>query len=67
MRAHVGDELVVKGRHVGDDDRVGTITDIHGEDGAPPFVVTWEDGHESIFIPTSAMIVEHRPAGRKAR
>ena len=41
MRAQVGDELIVRGRHVGDEDREGMITEIHGENGAPPYFVRW--------------------------
>jgi hypothetical protein len=65
MRAEVGDELVVRGRHVGDVDRDGMITEIHGENGAPPYVVRWEDGHESVFVPSSDTHVEHRPARQR--
>jgi hypothetical protein len=36
MHVEAGDELVVQGRHVGDEDRRGVIIKIHGEGGAPP-------------------------------
>ena len=36
MHAEVGDEIVVRGRHVGDEDRKGLIIEVHGEGGAPP-------------------------------
>jgi hypothetical protein len=62
MRAIVGDELIVRGRHVGDTDRQGVIMEIHGEDGAPPYLVRWKDGHESLFTPSSDTFVEHLPA-----
>ena len=62
MHAEVGDELVVRGRHVGDEDREGVIIGIHGEGGTPPYLVRWEDGHESVFFPSSDTHVEHRPA-----
>jgi hypothetical protein len=69
MKARVGDELIVKGLHVGDADRRGVITEIHGEDGAPPYLVRWSDGHESSFFPTSGIMVEHvrLPADRQAQ
>jgi len=60
MRADVGDELVVRGRHVGDEDREGVIIEIHGEQGAPPYLVRWEDGHQSVFVPSSDTLMEHR-------
>lgn len=62
MRAEIGDELIVRGRHVGDEDREGMITEVHGEDGAPPYLVRWSDGHESVFFPSAGTLVEHRPA-----
>ena len=52
MKAQVGDELVVKGRHVGDHDREGVIIEVRGEAGGPPYLVRWSDGHESSFYPT---------------
>ena len=59
MKAHIGDELVVKGRHgrrpwtVRDDSRV------RGEAGGPPYLVRWSDGHESSFYPTTGSVAEH--------
>jgi Domain of unknown function (DUF1918) len=67
MRAEVGDEVIVRGRHVGDEDREGVITEIHGESGTPPYVVRWKDGHESVFAPSSDTLVEHRPAREPPR
>jgi len=62
MRAQVGDELTVKGRHQGDGDRHGEIIKVDGSDGAPPYVVRWQDGHESVFFPSSDTEIEHHPA-----
>ena len=67
MQAKVGDELTVKGRHQGDEDRHGKIIEIHGQDGSPPYRVRWRDDHESIFFPTSGTTDEHHPAGKPAR
>jgi len=67
MQAAVGDELTVKGRHQGDEDRHGKIIEIHGQDGAPPYRVRWQDDHESVFFPTSGTVVEHHPAARPSR
>ena len=65
MRANVGDELVVRGHHVGDENREGVIIEVHGEGGAPPYLVRWRDGHESVFFPSSDTAVEHHPSGSK--
>jgi Domain of unknown function (DUF1918) len=62
MRAEIGDEIVVRGRHVGDEDRRGTIVEVHGEGGAPPYLVRWDNGHDSVFTPSSDTMVEHRRA-----
>jgi hypothetical protein len=51
MHAEAGDELAVQRRHVGDEDRHGVIIEIHGEGAAPPYLVRWKDGHESLFTP----------------
>ena len=62
MYAQVGDELTVKGRHQGDEDRQGEIIQVDGADGAPPYVVRWRDGHQSVFFPSSDTEIEHHPA-----
>jgi hypothetical protein len=52
MRAHVGEWLVVEGAHLEDHRRKGQITEIHGQEGEPPYMVHWlEDGHVSLFFP----------------
>jgi len=66
MRANVGDRIVVRGHKVGEHDRDGEILEVHGEDGAPPYVVRWaSDGHTATFFPgTDAVIVpyDHQPS-----
>jgi hypothetical protein len=61
MQANTGDRLVVKGRHIGDPDREAVVLEVHGQDGAPPYLVRWNDGHESVFVPSSDTTVEHHP------
>jgi hypothetical protein len=67
MHAVAGDSLVVKGRHVGDEVREGVILEVHGKDGAPPYLVGWSDGHESVFFPSADTLIEHRPAKQGAQ
>ena len=31
------------------------------EGGAPPYLVRWENGHDSVLMPSSDTVVEHRP------
>ena len=66
MRANVGDELLIRGRHVGDEDRAGVIVEIHGKGGVPPYLVRWKNGHESVFFPSADTVVEHHPRKRQA-
>jgi hypothetical protein len=61
MEAGIGDRLVVKGHHIGDHDREAVVLEVHGHEGAPPYLVRWSDGHESVFVPSSDTTVEHRP------
>lgn len=60
MQAQAGDELTVRGRHQGDEDRHGTILRVDGKNGAPPYLVRWRDGHESVFFPAPGAEVQHR-------
>ncbi len=62
MKAQVGDELTVRGRHQGDEDRHGTIIRVDGQNGAPPYLVRWRDGHQSVFFPESGTEVQHHAA-----
>lgn len=62
MRASINDRLVVRSHHVGDPDREAVILEVHGQNGAPPYLIRWNDGHESIFVPSSDTVVEHHPA-----
>lgn len=62
MRADLGDKLIVNGLHVGEQDRQGVIIEIHGQHGAPPYLVRWQNGHESLFFPSTGTSVEHHPA-----
>ena len=52
MRADVGDQLVRQGRRFGRGEIIGVITEVRGDDGAPPYVISWyADGHESLMNP----------------
>lgn len=61
MRAGTGDRIVVRGKRVGDPDRTALVLSVDGDDGAPPFRVRWNDGHEAIYFPGSDALVERRP------
>ena len=52
MHANVGDRLVVYSTHLDEHVRDGEILEVHGEAGAPPYLVRWsDDGHESLVFP----------------
>jgi hypothetical protein len=53
MQAHVGDRLVVHGRHVGDGERSGEIVEVRGTNGEPPYRVRWDNGVTDLIIPSS--------------
>ena len=58
MRAKAGDWLVMKGTTTGQHDQRGLITEVHSEDGSPPYVVRWlATDHEAIVYPGSDAIV----------
>jgi rRNA processing protein Gar1 len=54
-----GDVIVVDGRHVGDVRRVGEVLAVLGDAAHPHFSVRWDDGHETIYYPSSDAVVHH--------
>jgi hypothetical protein len=62
LRAAPGDRLVVQAHHQGEPERDGEILEVHGEDGAPPYLVRWEDGETTMLYPSSDVSVQHFPA-----
>ncbi len=72
VNANVGDWLVIKGTTTELADQRGLITEVHGADGAPPYVVRWlASGHVATVFPGSdALIVtaaEQEKADERAR
>lgn len=58
MQASVGDRIVIEGHHVGEPVRDGEVLEVHGVDG--PYLVRWSDnGHETLFFPSSDAKVQH--------
>lgn len=61
MHAAVGDRIVVHGRTVGAGEQRGEIVEVHGEQGQPPYLVKFTDGHEGLIFPGSdCEVVEPR-------
>ncbi len=51
MKATVGDRLVQEGGRVDAPRRVGVIAEVRGAGGTPPYLVRWDDGHQSLVVP----------------
>ena len=51
MRAQVGDRITLAAERVGQLTRDGTILEVRGDDGAPPYVVRWSDGRTGFVAP----------------
>lgn len=51
MKAKVGDRVVTESAHVDGQRRTGVIIEASHADGAPPYRVRWDDGHESLWVP----------------
>ena len=59
MRAEIGDRLHVRGRTVGTSEREAEVLEVRGENGSPPYLVRFADGHESLVFPGPDCVVEH--------
>ncbi|MQY31515.1 hypothetical protein NRB56_71240 [Nocardia sp. RB56] len=40
-------------------DHAGRIVEVRGTDGAPPYIVRFDDGHESLVFPGPDSVVRH--------
>ena len=58
MNAAQGDRIIIHGRTVGAADRHGEIIEVKGENGEPPYLVKFDDGHESVVFPGGDFAVE---------
>jgi hypothetical protein len=51
MKAKPGDHIILAGELVNQPVRAGEVLEARGANGGPPYVVRWEDGHESTMFP----------------
>jgi len=58
MKANIGDRLHVHAKVVGQPDRVGMIIEVHGAGGGPPYLVRFDDGHETLVFPGPDAVIE---------
>ena len=63
MQATVGDRLHVHSNSVGEPDRSGEIVEVRGDEGAPPYVVRFPDGQETLVFPGPDSTIEQPGAG----
>jgi hypothetical protein len=61
VKASVGDRVTVHGRTVDEKSRDGMVLEVRGADGAPPWLIRWDDGHEALFFPGPDAHIEHYP------
>lgn len=59
LQARPGDRLVVRGHHQGELPRDAEVVKVFGKNGTPPYLVRWEDGHESEVFPGSDVFIQH--------
>ena len=67
MHASIGDRLRIHSNQVGTPDHCGQITEIRGVNGAPPYLVRFEDGHERLVFPGGDAIVETAEAAESTQ
>ncbi|MHA6801214.1 DUF1918 domain-containing protein [Bounagaea algeriensis] len=58
MQATVGDQLHVHSRTISEVDRTGVIIEVRGENGGPPYLVRFDDGHERLVFPGGDCLIE---------
>lgn len=63
MHANVHDQITVLAPNVDRAKREGEILEVHGADGAPPYLVRWADnGHEVLYFPGPDTLIHHSEA-----
>jgi hypothetical protein len=68
MQAQVGARLLFHGKKVGSADHTAEVIEVRGVNGAPPYVVRFDDGHETLIFPGTDCQVLHGddpPAGTR--
>ncbi|WP_308466083.1 DUF1918 domain-containing protein [Rathayibacter soli] len=58
MQATAGERILIRGKTVDNPDRHGEILEVRGEDGTPPYLVRFDDGHETLIYPGPDCVVE---------
>ena len=61
--ARVGDEIEVDARNLDQPVRRGKVLEVKGASDHPHYLVEWDDGHESVYFPSSDAHVTVRHSG----
>lgn len=59
IHAAVGDEIVVDNMMLGHPSRKGEVLEVMGDGDGQHYRVRWDDGHESVFFPSSTAHAVH--------
>jgi hypothetical protein len=66
MKAEPGERLLFHGTKVGAANHSGEVIEVRGENGAPPYLVRFDDGHEGLVFPGTDCQVLHDDAASSA-
>jgi hypothetical protein len=59
MHATAGDSLHLHSRTIDQSDRTCQVLEVRGPNGGPPYLVRFDDGHESLIFPGPDATVHH--------
>ncbi len=61
MKARQGDRLILAAGHVDEPTRDGEVLEVRGDDGEPPYLVRWADGHTGLLYPGPGAVLRIGP------
>ena len=67
MKAKKGDRIILAGEQVDRPTRDGEVLEVRGEDGSPPYVVRWRDGHTGLLYPGPGSVLRVADADAEVR
>jgi hypothetical protein len=59
IHARMGDEIVVDSNELGHPPRRGEVLEVLGTGETQHYKVRWDDGHESLFVPSTSAHIVH--------
>lgn len=65
MEITAGARIAVETERVGQPDREGEVLEVIDHEGVVSYRVRWDDGHESVFLPTGGAIRLLSQAGER--